>query len=853
MVRYNARLIEKKWQKLWADRGVFVAQDISDKPKFYVLEMFPYPSGRIHMGHIRNYTLGDVIARYKRAQGFNVLHPMGWDAFGLPAENAAFEKAVHPAKWTLDNTTAMRKQLKKVGFGLDWDREIATCKPDYYGKEQALFLDFMDAGLAYRKEAWVNWDPVEATVLANEQVIDGKGWRSGAPVERRKLAHWFFRITDFSEELLGALADLKGWPEKVRIMQENWIGRSEGAEVSFLIKDRDEPLVIFTTRPDTLFGASFCALAADHPLSQELAENDKELHDFIEQCRKGGTGAEAMETAEKLGFDTGLKAFSPTEPDRALPVYVANFILLEYGTGAVFGCPAHDQRDLEFARKYGLEVLPVVIPEGESPDDYEIADEAYTGPGILAHSDFLDGLSDQAAIPAMLDHLEKIGKGFRKIRYRLRDWGLSRQRYWGTPVPVIHCKGCGVVPVPREDLPVMLPQDVTFEKAGNPLDRHPTWKFVKCPKCGSPAERDTDTFDTFVDSAWYFLRFCSPHANEPFDKNLVNYWLPVDQYIGGIEHAILHLLYARFFTRALQKMGRLDHVEPFKGLFTQGMVNHATFQDENGKWVYPVDVISDEAGVPTHRKTGQPVTVGRIEKMSKSKHNVVDPDDIVDRFGADTVRWFMISDSPPARDLVWTDSGIEGAWRFTQRLYRIVREFIDHSEAPSSENGDDYGPKALELRRCAHKTVAGVSKDIESFHLNKAVARIYALVNALGEPIAGAGAIRARLEAITLLVQIIAPMMPHLAEELWQALGNETIIAETRWPEVESAMLKDETVTIAVQINGKLRGTMEVPEGTDDKTLEQNALAIDNVQRILKDQVVKKIIIVPNRIVNIVI
>ncbi|MEE8205943.1 MAG: leucine--tRNA ligase, partial [Nitrospinaceae bacterium] len=642
MARYNAKTVEEKWQKIWAEGRVFEARPDKKGPKLYVLEMFPYPSGRIHMGHVRNYTLGDVVARYKRAKGFNVLHPMGWDAFGLPAENAAFKNKVHPVEWTHENISVMRGQLKRMGFAFDWSREFATCDPEYYGQQQALFLDFFEVGLAYKKEAWVNWDPVEHTVLANEQVIKGRGWRSGVPVERRKLAHWFFKITDFSEELLNALDKLERWPEKVGLMQENWIGRSEGVRVYFSLKGRDDLLEVFTTRPDTLFGASFCALSADHPLSEELARENLDLTAFLQDCRKLGTSAEAIEKAEKVGFDTGLKALSPVGGGRELPVYVANFVLMEYGTGAIFGCPGHDQRDLEFARKYQLPVPPVVLPEGEDAKTFEIGDEAYTGEGVMINSGFLDGLKDKEALSKITAFLEKEGTGKSEITYRLRDWGVSRQRYWGCPIPFIHCSSCGSVPVPREDLPVRLPEDVEFDKPGNPLDHHPTWKHVKCPKCKGEAVRETDTLDTFVDSAWYFARYTAPEAKPPVDKDQATYWLPVDQYIGGIEHAILHLLYARFFTKVLKKLGYVDVDEPFAGLFTQGMVNHRTYRDGDGNWVLPDNLRQLDDGSFVRADDGKKVEEGRYEKMSKSKNNVVDPSDIIDRFGADTARWFVI-------------------------------------------------------------------------------------------------------------------------------------------------------------------------------------------------------------------
>ena len=861
MSRYNAKTIEKKWQKAWQDQRTFevgTSAEESAKPKYYVLEMFPYPSGRLHMGHVRNYTLGDVVARYRRAQGYSVLHPMGWDAFGLPAENAAFEKKVHPAKWTYENMAAMRAQLKQVGVAIDWSREIATCDPEYYGKEQAMFLDFLDAGLAYRKEAWINWDPVEHTVLANEQVIDGRGWRSGAPVERKKLAHWFFKTTAFAEELLDGLKTLDRWPDKVRLMQENWIGKSEGAQVYFDLEGvpdgADTRVEVFTTRPDTLYGASFIALAADHPLAERLAVDNPDLSAFLAECRKGATDAESLETAEKHGFDTGAKATLPVGDGRRVPVYVANFVLMEYGTGAIFGCPAHDQRDLDFARKYGLDVHTVVTPPNEDANTFNVADEAYTGPGKLRNSEFLDGMEKDEAIRAMIEHLESIGHGKGTITYRLRDWGLSRQRYWGAPVPVILCNECGVVPVPKEDLPVKLPEDVDFDQPGNPLERHATWKHVACPTCGKDATRDTDTFDTFVDSSWYFMRFCSPQSDDPFDKTEVDHWMPVDQYIGGVEHAILHLLYARFFTRALNSLGKCSVPEPFKGLFTQGMVNHRTYADASGKWVMPTDLLRQDDGAFILRETGEAVTEGRYEKMSKSKKNVVDPDDMIEQYGADTIRWFVLSDSPPARDLLWTDTGLEGAWRFTQRLWRVVNERIE--ETASIENIEGYqgaySESAMDLRRQTHKTIQDVAGDIEDFHINKAVARIHELTRAIGGDVTGAGAGQALREAIGVLVHLVGPMMPHLAEELWQRLGHETLLANSDWPEADASLTVDETVVVALQINGKLRDQINVAADCAKDELEKLALNQPKIQKNIEGKTIRKVIVVPGRIVNIV-
>ena len=852
--RYNPRAAEAKWQAAWEAADAFKAGEDRSRPKYYVLEMFPYPSGRIHMGHVRNYAMGDVVARYKRARGFNVLHPMGWDAFGMPAENAAMERKVHPADWTYKNIATMRAQLKSMGLSLDWSREIATCHPGYYAHEQKLFLDFLKAGLVYRKESFVNWDPVDNTVLANEQVIDGRGWRSGALVERRKLSQWFLKITHFADDLLAGLDTLERWPAKVRLMQDNWIGRSEGARLSFRFKGGApaEKVDVYTTRPDTLFGAAFVAIAADHPVAAALAKADPVLAAFCEECRKGGTSEEEIEKAEKLGFDTGLEVQHPFKPDETLPVYVANFVLMDYGTGAVFGCPAHDQRDLDFARKYGLEVTPVVLPTGEDPATFAVGTEAYTGDGRLYNSDFLNGLDTAAGKAAAIARIKELGAGEGTVTYRLRDWGVSRQRYWGAPIPVIHCEDCGIVPVPPADLPVTLPEDVTFDLPGNPLDRHPTWKHVNCPTCGKPARRETDTFDTFIDSSWYFARFCSPRSDQPFDREAVDYWLPVDQYIGGIEHAILHLLYSRFYTRAMQATGHIGVAEPFDGLFTQGMVNHATYKSAGGEWLNPVDVTTDAEGRLVRLETGEAVTQGRVEKMSKSKKNVVDPDDIIERYGADTARWFMLSDSPPERDLEWTEGGIEGAWRFSQRLWRMVTEGLPRL-GPVGDAA--FGAEDAALRRATHKAIAGVTADIDAFHFNKAVARLYEYANAvqdaaLGKTGASPAATREALEAI---VQLVAPMMPHLAEELWSLLGHGTMLVATQWPVADARLQADDELTIAIQVQGKLRGTLTVPAGIDNKALEEQALALDPVQKAIDGRPVRKVIVVPGRIVNIVV
>jgi leucyl-tRNA synthetase len=853
MSRYNVKETEARWQALWESRGCFAAREGGPKPKYYVLEMFPYPSGRIHMGHVRNYTLGDVVARYKRAKGFNVLHPMGWDAFGLPAENAAIQNKVHPARWTRDNIAAMRGQLKSMGLSYDWSREIATCEPDYYRHEQKMFLDFLKKGLVYRKESWVNWDPVENTVLANEQVIDGKGWRSGVAVEKRLLAQWFLKITAYAQDLLDALAKLDRWPERVRLMQENWIGRSEGLRLTFAIEGRDQGVEIFTTRPDTLFGASFLAIAANHPLAQELARGNAPLAGFVAECNRMGTSEEAIETAEKKGFDTGLKAVHPFIAGRTVPVYVANFVLMDYGTGAIFGCPAHDQRDLEFARQYGLDVIPVVAPADADLATFTIGPEPYLGDGRLIHSDFLNGLDVARAKKAAIERVEAMGQGSRTVNWRLRDWGVSRQRYWGCPIPIIHCGQCGIVPVPEKDLPVVLPEDVGFDKPGNPLDHHPTWKNVACPQCGKLARRETDTFDTFFESSWYFARFCAPIEGQAFTKSAVDYWMPVDQYIGGIEHAILHLLYSRFFTRALKECGYLAVEEPFAGLLTQGMICHETYRAQDGAWLFPSEVERDGQGACVQAGTGAPVAVGRSEKMSKSKKNVVDPEAIIATYGADTARLFMLSDSPPERDLDWTEAGVEGAWRYINRLWRMVSE----PAAPIGPQGQpmpELAPAALAVWRLAHKTIAGVTDDLDRFHFNKAVARVRELSNALSDlPADAPGLDWLARNVLEIIVRLAGPMVPHLGEAAWRELGHDDLLVDAAWPVADPALLIDDRIVIAVQVNGKLRGEVSLPADVDKAIAEREALALANVQAAMAGKPPKRVIVVPNRIVNVVV
>ncbi len=871
--RYNPRDAEPRWQAKWSEAGVFVTDNSDKREKYYVLEMFPYPSGRIHMGHVRNYAMGDVVARYKRARGYNVLHPMGWDAFGMPAENAAMQNKVHPKDWTYQNIATMRGQLKSMGLSLDWSREFATCDVEYYHRQQYLFLDMMEKGLVYRKQSKVNWDPVDQTVLANEQVIEGRGWRSGALVEQRELTQWFFKITDFSQDLLDALDTLDQWPEKVRLMQKNWIGRSEGLtlrwEIAGAAPAGHSEITVYTTRPDTLFGASFLAIAADHPVAKAVAEGNAEIAAFCEECRRAGTSLAALETAEKKGVDTGIKVRHPFDPSWELPVYVANFVLMEYGTGAIFGCPSGDQRDLDFARKYDLPVVPVVMPKDGDAATFTVGDTAYDGDGVMINSRFLDGLDTEVAFKVVADRLSStmLGnapQGERRVQFRLRDWGISRQRYWGCPIPVIHCDDCGVVPVPKKDLPVKLPDDVAFDVPGNPLDRHPTWRHVACPQCGKDARRETDTMDTFVDSSWYFARFTAPHEDLPTVPAIADHWLPVDQYIGGIEHAILHLLYSRFFTRAMRETGHVNLSEPFKGLFTQGMVVHETYKlgsGAQGQWVAPAEIRIEE--VDGNRRavlvaTGEEVTIGSIEKMSKSKKNVVDPDDIIASYGADTARFFVLSDSPPDRDVIWSESGVEGAHRFVQRAWRLISEASEQMGACNANPAKEG--EGLAVSQIAHKTLKAVQADYDKLAFNKAVARIYEFVNALAAPltrVAAGGADRAYLAAVkdgaNILVHLIAPMTPHLAEECWKALGNPGMVAQAPWPTYDPDLVIENEIVLPVQINGKKRAELTIAREADQTAVQNAVLALDTVKAALNGQVPKKIIVVPQRIVNIVV
>ena len=850
--RYNIKETESKWQKIWDDAGTFEVTEDPSREKCYVLAMLPYPSGRIHMGHVRNYSLSDVVARYKKMKGYNVLNPMGWDALGLPAENAALERNVHPGTWTYKNIAEMKAQLLSMGLAIDWSREVATCHPQYYKHEQKMFLDFLKEGLAYRKESTVNWDPVENTVLANEQVVDGKGWRSGAPVERKKLNQWFLKITDYADELLEAIKTLDRWPEKVRTMQHNWIGKSQGLQFKWDIVDSNDQIEVFTTRPDTIFGASFIGLAPDHPLAVRLCEGKDGWDAFKKKCAEGGTSEVAIEQAEKLGFDTGYTVKHPFIEGKSLPVYVANFILMDYGTGAIFGVPAHDQRDWDFATKYNLPITQVVFPS--NADDADITKEAYTGPGKLDNSDFLNELEIEDAKQTVIDKIAAMKRGEAKTTFRLRDWGVSRQRYWGCPVPVIHCEGCGIVPVPEDQLPVELPTDVTFDKPGNPLDRHPTWKHTTCPTCGEKAIRETDTFDTFFESSWYFLRYTDPRNEEiGFAKDRADYWMPVDQYIGGVEHAVLHLLYSRFFQRALKQCGYTDISEPFAGLFTQGMVTHMSFKDSDGKWVYPADIITNENGNMIERNTKLAVKAQRNEKMSKSKRNTIDPEEILDSYGADAARLFVLSDSPPDRDLEWTESGIEGAWKYINKLYRMVAD--NHNALPAADSAQpECGEKALAVLRKIHETRKNVATDIDAFHMNKAVARIREMSNEFSSlDSSKSDEAWVMREGFTTLAQLISPLTPHLAEEIWAMLDMDGLVADSTWPVADCSILADDAVTIGVQVNGKLRATITLPKGSDKTVTEQTAMANDDVLRAIDGKDIRKVIVVPDRIVNVVV
>ena len=859
--RYNHRTTEPKWRKAWSDARIFEAGAPDDREKAYVLEMFPYPSGRLHMGHVRNYAMGDVVARYKMLKGFNVLHPMGWDAFGMPAENAAMQRGVHPGGWTYQNIEAMKAQFDLLGLSLDWSREFATCDPEYYEQQQRIFIALMKKGLVYRKTSKVNWDPVDMTVLANEQVVDGKGWRSGAEVETRELEQWFFKITEYADDLLEGLKTLDKWPEKVRTMQANWIGKSRGATIRWPIageaaKTHGDTIEVFTTRPDTLYGASFLALAPDHPITKALAADNPAIADFQKECAKLGTSEEAIEKAPKLGIDLGFTVKHPFDPDWEIPVWSANFVLSTYGSGAVFGSPAGDQRDLDFARKYGLSVKPVVLPPEIDAADHVIENEAYTGPGKIYNSDFLDGLSTTDAIEAAIGKLEELGLGEGATTYRLRDWGVSRQRYWGCPIPVVKCASCGTNPVPDDQLPVRLPEDVTFDVPGNPLERHPTWKNTTCPVCGGDAVRETDTLDTFVDSSWYYARFAAPATDKPVEADAAEYWLPVDQYIGGVEHAVLHLLYSRFFSRAMRDCGLLplQSGEPFGALFTQGMVTHETYKSADNKWLSPEEIEPKDNGF-VEISTGAPVTVGQIEKMSKSKTNTVDPEEIISDFGADVARWFVLSDSPPERDVEWTQSGVEGSWRFAQKVWAVVDALPEGAPAPDTTL-PDMDDAATDLRKAAHRALAAIEDAIDTFRFNSAIATIHEWVNTLRKA-EGAkqtpAMLAARVESFSFLAHALVPFMPHLAEECWERIGGSGLVSSGTWPLVEESLLKDDTISMPVQVNGKKRAEIQVAADASKDDIEAIALADAQVSSHTAGKTVRKVIVVPGRIVNIVV
>ncbi|TGW14920.1 leucine--tRNA ligase [bacterium NHP-B] len=853
--KYNFHDVEAHWQKTWADRHAFAVADVPDSKAMYVLEMFPYPSGKIHVGHARNYVLGDVMARHQRALGKKVLHPIGWDAFGLPAENAAFKHGVHPQEWTYKNAADMAENLKKLGLSYDWSREIFSCDPSYYVHEQKMFLRFLSAGLVERKTSYVNWDPVEKTVLANEQVIDGRGWRSGALVEKKPLKQWFLKITSFKEDLLQGLDTLTQWPEKVKTMQRNWIGRSEGAKIFFPLKNTQKKIEVFTTRPDTLFGASFLGLSPDHPLAKKLGEEHEDIASFLRWCQQHNTAAMSQEIVEKRAIKTPLEVHHPLLPDQTLPVYIVSYVMMDYGTGAVFGCPAHDARDFDIAKQKGLPILPVIKPKAQ-PHDFETS--AYEGDGELMASSFLDGLDVASAKKAMIQQLEERGCGRKDVSWRLRDWGVSRQRYWGCPIPMIHCQSCGAVPVPEEDLPVKLPEDVSFDVPGNPLDHHPTWKHVACPQCGKHAVRETDTLDTFFDSSWYFLRFCSPSFPEAFNPDAVKQWMPVAHYIGGVEHAILHLLYARFFMHALKKAGYpLSFTEPFTGLFNQGMVVHRTFQDDQGEWHYPTEAHRNSDGTWVHSQKGVPLTVGRLEKMSKSKCNVVSIDDIVKEVGADATRFFLLSDTPPEKDMEWTKEGIEGSWRHIARVWRL---FTQH--APDIHKGKNalkaspqavYGESAKHLLRTYHQGISAIDDTLTHLHFNKYVANLYKIVGAM----ASFSCEEAQDERVLYnvwvgFVKLMAPVTPHLAEALWTKMGEQGFVHESPWPEAEEKWLSKETLSMPVQMNGKTKGQIDVPMDAEREVVEKILTQTPWVDKALHEREVRKIIFVKNRIINVV-
>jgi len=841
MERYNIKNVEKKWQDIWYSKKADAAILNKNKKKFYCLEMFPYPSGKIHMGHVRNYTIGDALARYKRLQGFNVLHPMGWDSFGLPAENAARENKLHPKDWTRKNIETMKKQLKLLGLSLDWDREISTCEPEYYKHQQEFFIELFKKNLVYKKDTYVNWDPAEQTVLANEQVIDGKGWRSGVAVERKKLSQWFFNIKKFSQDLLNELEKLKNWPEKVKLMQKNWIGKSFGCEINFQIdkKNGDKKIKVFTTRPDTIFGASFIALSIDHPISKNF-ESNKDFQKFKLECSKSGTTEEALAVAEKIGFNTNLFALHPFKKETKLPIYIANFVLMDYGTGAIFGCPAHDQRDLDFANKYKLNVLPVVRPTEMDPSKFKINDEAYTGDGVLFNSDFLNNLTVNKAIDKAIEVIAKKKFGEKKITFRLKDWGVSRQRYWGCPIPIIYNQKGEAIPVDKKDLPILLPDDVDLNSKGNPLEKHPKWKFVKLPS-GEKATRETDTLDTFVDSSWYFLRFCSPkYQKYGYEIKDINYWMPVDQYIGGVEHAILHLLYSRFFMRALAFNNKsFNYTEPFESLFTQGMVCHETYKDNNNQWLYPDEIEKNSEGYFVTKNGKKKVMVGPSESMSKSKKNTVDPEEMINMYGADSIRWFMLSDSPPERDVQWSQEGVSAAFKFIQKLWKLNNEILIKKDSITN-TGD------LDLKKAVNKTVYNVTKNLDNFQYNVVIANIHEIYNLFYTHFidnkTSNKTIKNEWEKITMLLM---PLTPHLAHECCEKMNKKFY-----WPKYDPKLLVEENCKIVIQVDGRKRGILEMPVNSKEISVIKKSKEIDNVSKYIENTVIIKNIYIKNKLVN---
>ena len=841
MERYNTKIVEKKWQDIWSQKKTDSVLIDKNKKKFYCLEMFPYPSGKIHMGHVRNYTIGDVLARYKKLKGFNVLHPMGWDSFGLPAENAARENKLHPKDWTKKNIETMKKQLKLLGLSLDWDREISTCEPEYYKHQQEFFIELFKKKLVYKKDTYVNWDPAEQTVLANEQVIDGKGWRSGVAVERKKLSQWFFNIKKFSDDLLNELNKLEKWPDKVKLMQKNWIGKSLGCEINFEISDskNNEKIRVFTTRPDTLFGASFIAVSIDHPISKNFEKN-KDFIKFKIECSKSGTTEEALAIAEKIGFNTNLFATHPLNMKIKLPIYIANFVLMDYGTGAIFGCPAHDQRDLDFANKYKLNVIPVVRPNDSDSTKFKIVNEAYTGDGILFNSDFLNNLTVDKAIEKAIEVITRKKLGEKKITFRLKDWGVSRQRYWGCPIPIVYNQKGEAIPVDKKDLPILLPENVNLNVRGNPLDKHPKWKFTKLSS-GEKVIRETDTLDTFVDSSWYFLRFCSPkYKKYGYEINDINYWMPVDQYIGGVEHAILHLLYSRFFMRALAfKNESFNYTEPFESLFTQGMVCHETYKNENNQWLYPYQIEKNPEGHFVTKDSKKKVLVGPSESMSKSKKNTIDPEEMINIYGADAIRWFMLSDSPPERDVQWSQEGVSASYKFIQKLWKLNNEILNKKN--SSSNSDDTA-----LIKAVNKTVYNVTKNLDNFQYNVVIANMHEIYNLFYNHVinnkTSNNTLRSEWEKITML---LLPLTPHLAHECCEKINKKFY-----WPEYNPKLLKEENCKIVIQVDGKKRGILEMPTNSKEAVVIKKSKEIENISKHIKDTKIIKNIYIKNKLIN---